>query len=315
MRFYFFFALLFVSVASLHAQEDEPRVVTDVSPPASGAEYEVSEAEVGRLYNDALEYLYSESYLRAAEAFEEVDREFPYSPWAAKAQLMSAFSYYMANDYENAVVSLDQFVNLNPSHRDVPYALYLKGICYYEQIRDVERDQENTLEALRAFNQVIKRHPDSAYGIDGRRKLSILVDNLAGKEMEIGRFYLGQGEYLAAINRFNSVLRDYSATLHVIEALHRLVESYMGLGLKEEAWRTAAVLGHNFPDSQWYQDSYILLEEHGLLKGDAKDETRLSFTQLQKQNLTLGKEDNLVDIWRDLLEGRRAQLQKRKARR
>lgn len=271
--------------------------------------FAVSEREVALLYNDALDQLYDESYLKASELFEEVDREYPYSAWSANAQLMAAFSYYMANDFDDAVVALDQFVNFNPSHRSVPYALYLKAMCYFEQIKDVEREQEKTLQALAAFDQLINRYEDTPYGRDGRRRVAILVDNLAGKEMDIGRFYLGQGEYLAALNRFNQVLEDYGSTLHAVEALHRLVEAYVGLGLHDEAWRVAAILGHNFPDSDWYNDSYALLAKNGLLEGDAKRE-RLSIESLREQDrLSLGGGggNDLKRMWHKLLEAGTAQ--------
>lgn len=276
----------------------EPLEVSDVRG------FAVSEREVALLYNDALDQLYDESYLRASELFEEVDREYPYSAWSANAQLMAAFSYYMANDFDEAVVSLDQFVNFNPSHRSVPYALYLKAMCYFEQIKDVEREQEKTLQALDAFAQLINRYEETPYGRDGIRRVSILVDNLAGKEMDIGRFYLSQGEYLAALNRFNQVLEDYGSTLHVVEALHRLVESYVGLGLHDEAWRVAAILGHNFPESSWYNDSYALLAKNGLLKGDTKKD-RLSIESLRSQDGLSLRGDGGKDIrqmWRQLLE-------------
>jgi outer membrane protein assembly factor BamD len=176
---------------------------------------------------------------------------------------MGAYALYQANKYDEAVVALDRFIQLHPGNRDAAYAYYLKALCYYVQITDVERDQKDTEQALKALDEVTRRFPDSKYARDARLKLDLTRDHLAGKEMTIGRWYERQQQYLAAINRFRKVVDDYQTTTHVPEALHRLTECYLALGLVDEARATAAVLGHNFPGSEWYSDSYALLTGEG----------------------------------------------------
>ncbi|MBF0561325.1 MAG: outer membrane protein assembly factor BamD [Alphaproteobacteria bacterium] len=214
------------------------------------------EKPVGDLYNEAMYQLQKDEYKAAAKAFDEVERQHPYSIWATKAQLMSAYAYYQDSKYDEAVVAINRFLQLHPGHRDAVYAYYLRGLCYYEQITDVERDQKVTQQAADSLREVINRFPKSPYARDARLKLDLTLDHMAGKEMEIGRFYQKRGEYLAAINRFKIVITQYQTTTHVPEALHRLVESYLALGLMDEAYKAAAVLGYNFPGSQWYEDSY-----------------------------------------------------------
>lgn len=224
-----------------------------------GQEY--VETPVDQLYNDAVNALEQEQYDIAAVRFDEVERQHPYSEWSTKAQMMAAYSLYMANNYDEAVLSLDRFIQLHPSHKDVPYAYYLKGLTYYEQISDVGRDQKVTQRSLKAFNELITRFPESEYSADAKLKLELTHDHLAGKEMDIGRYYLGRGQYLAAINRFSVVVDQYQTTTHIPEALHRIVESYLALGVVDEARKVAAVLGHNYPSSEWYLDSYAILED------------------------------------------------------
>ncbi len=173
---------------------------------------------------------------------------------------MAAYSYYQNNDYDDAVVALDRFMQLHPSNSDVPYSYYLKGLSYYERISEVSRDQKMTERALKTFNQLVARYPESKYARAAKIKIDLTHDHLAGKEMEIGRYYLRQSHYLAAINRFKAVIENYQTTTHVPEALHRLTEAYRALGVDGEARKTAAVLGHNFPGSGWYIDSYDLME-------------------------------------------------------
>ena len=211
------------------------------------------------IYNEAMDSLLARDYFQAAPLFEEVERQHPYSSWATKAQLMAAYSYYQQNKYDDAVIALERFIDLHPASPDVAYAYYLKALSYYEQIVDVGRDQRTTRQALDAFDEVVRRFPDSKYARDARLKIDLANDHLAGKEMEIGRYYLTRGHYLAAINRFRKVVDEYQTTTHVPEALHRLTEAYYTLGLTEEAKKAAAVLGHNFPGSEWYQDSYANL--------------------------------------------------------
>jgi len=221
---------------------------------------EYVERPVEELYNEALDYMANKEYVLATESFDEVERQHPYSVWATKAQLMAAYTYYLANRYDDAILALDRFIQLHPANRDVAYAMYLKGLSYYEQISDVERDQKITELALTSFKELISRFPKSKYARDAKVKVDLAYDHLAGKEMEIGRYYHNQHQYLAAINRFRKVVEDYQTTTHVPEALHRLTEAYLAIGVTEEARKTASVLGHNFPGSEWYIDSYQILE-------------------------------------------------------
>jgi len=218
------------------------------------------EKPVEELYNTAVDLMQQQEYTKAAKAFDEVERQHPYSVWATKAQLMAAYSQYQKNGYDDAIIALDRFIQLHPSHVDVPYAYYLKALCYYEQISDVGRDQKMTDLAAKSLQDLMTRFPSSKYARDAGLKLDLTRDHLAGKEMEIGRYYQAQRQYLAAINRFKFVIDTYQTTTHVPEALHRLTEAYEALGLTEEAHKTAAILGHNFPGSEWYIDSYELVE-------------------------------------------------------
>jgi outer membrane protein assembly factor BamD len=217
------------------------------------------ERPVEDIYNDAVNAMSTQQYRRAARMFDEVERQHPYSVWATRAQLQAAYAHYQTNKYDDAIVALDRFIQLNPSHRDVAYAYYLKALCYYEQIVDVARDARMTENSLNALQEVVRRFPDSVFARDSRVKLDLTYDHLAGKEMEVGRFYLQRQQWLAAVNRFRSVVDKYQTTSHVPEALHRLTESYMALGLVDEARRATAVLGHNYPGSEWYADSYALV--------------------------------------------------------
>ena len=218
------------------------------------------EKPVEDLYNTAMNQLLDNLYERSAKSFDEVERQHPYSVWATKAQLMSAYALYQASKYDDSVVAADRFISLHPGHRDIAYAYYLKALDYYVQIADVGRDQKTTQQAMSALNEVVKRFPDSKYGRDARLKIDLVRDHLAGKEMEIGRWYERQGSYLAAINRFKRVVDDYQTTTHVPEAMHRLTECYTALGLTDEAARVASVLGYNYPGSQWYGGSFALLK-------------------------------------------------------
>ncbi|MBS0518698.1 MAG: outer membrane protein assembly factor BamD [Proteobacteria bacterium] len=222
-----------------------------------------SEQPVEVLYNRALDDLAAQDYKHAAKEFEEVDRQHPYSVWATKAEIMAAFTYYESNKYDDAIIALDRFIQLHPGHKDIPYAYYLKALCYYEQISDVGRDQRATQQALDALSEVAKRFPDTPYARDARLKIDLAIDQLAGQEMYVGRFYQKAQQYVGAINRYRTVIERYQTTSQVPEALHRLVECYLALGVKDEAKQTAAVLGYNFPGSTWYQDSYYLVTGEG----------------------------------------------------
>lgn len=226
----------------------------------------VEDQPVETLYNKAASALDAEKYKEAGDLFEEVVRQHPYSEWATRAELMSSYSSYEAGEYDEAVIGLDRFIELHPGNKDVDYALYLRALCFYEQISDVSRDQFMTQEALKSLDTLIRRYPESRYSRDATLKRDLTLDHLAGKEMEIGRYYLNRGEINAAINRFRTVIKDYQTTTHTPEALHRLVEAYITLGLKDQALRVAAVLGYNYPGSQWYEDTYKLMDEESRQK-------------------------------------------------
>jgi outer membrane protein assembly factor BamD len=211
------------------------------------------------LYAAGMDALKREEYQQAKELFDAVEREHPYSTWATQASLMSAYSDYMRNKYTDAIGGLNRFIQLHPGHRDIAYAYYLRALCYYEQIVDSERDQRGTELALAQLQEVVNRFPDSAYARDASLKIDLARDHLAGREMTIGRFYQSRNLPQAAIGRFRRVIEEYQTTNHVPEALHRLTEIYLSLGLTDEARKTASVLGHNYPGSPWYQDSYALL--------------------------------------------------------
>lgn len=221
---------------------------------------EYVEEPVEDLYNAAIDLMLEEKFSSSTEKFDEVERQHPYSVWATKAQLMAAYAYYQANRYDEAIVALDRFIQLHPANKDISYAYYLKALSYYEQISDVARDQKMTQLALASLRELVNRFPNSKYSRDAKLKLDLTYDHLAGKEMEIGRYYHSQGQYLGAINRFKIVVDKYQTTTHVPEALHRMTEAYYALGLPSEARKTAAVLGHNYPGSEWYIDSYEMME-------------------------------------------------------
>ena len=218
--------------------------------------------DVNTLYSLAKRWLDQGRYADAAKAFDEVERQHPYSVWARRAQLMSAFSYYMAKDYTDAISSANRFLTIHPGNKDAPYANYLVAMSYYQQIEDVTRDQRISQQASDSFGELIRRYPESRYASDARLKLDLINDHLAGKEMEIGRFYQRQGNWLAATSRFRTVVDKYQTTSHIPEALERLVESYLALGIPEEAHKAAAVLGRNYPGSSWYHRAYALIQRH-----------------------------------------------------
>jgi len=231
------------------------------------------ERPVETIYNEALRSLDRNMWVPAAAQFDEVQRQHPYSPWAQRAMLMAAYARYRARDYEKAMSSAEEYIALHPGGDGAPYAYYLIAVSHFDQIIDVGRDQARSNLALRAFTEVTARFPDSDYARDAELKLDMVRDQLAGKEMEIGRYYLQRSEHLAAINRFRKVISDYQTTTHVPEALHRLVEAYLSLGLQGQAQQAAGVLGHNYPGSEWYSDTYALMQGQGVTlpeKPDAK---------------------------------------------
>ncbi len=217
------------------------------------------ETPVEELYNAAFDLMQAEKYKAAADAFDEVERQHPYSKWAAKAQLMAGYAYYQAEKYSEASLALDRFIQLHPGADNVDYAYYLKAIVTYDQINDIERDQSITETAMQQLREVIRRFPDTDYAKDAKLKIDLTLDHLAAKEMQIGRFYQKRKLYTSAINRYRNVVDQYQTTAHVPEALHRLVECYLTLGIRDQAQANAAVLGHNYPGSEWYQYSYSLL--------------------------------------------------------
>ena len=216
-------------------------------------------APVEDMYNNGLDALNARRFSSAEDQFAAVQQNYPYATWAVSAQLMQGYTQYLRNHYTDAIGTLDRFIQLHPAHRDAAYAYYLRALSYYEQIADIQRDQHGTEQAMNALRDVVNRFPESPYARDAKLKIDLCVDHLAGKEMDVGRWYEKQHLYEAAIGRFQKVVNDYQTTNHVAEALHRLTEVYLILGLKDEARKTAAVLGHNYPGSEWYSDSYAAL--------------------------------------------------------
>lgn len=215
--------------------------------------------DVSSLYSSAKKYQDAGDHEQAAKLFDEVERQHPYSIWARRAQLMSAFNYYVAKKYTNAISSAQRFLTIHPGNAEAPYAQYLIAMSYYEQIDDVTRDQTTTQQASDAFGELIRRYPDTRYAQDARLKVDLIKDHLAGKEMEIGRFYQRSGQWLAATYRFRSVVDTYQTTTDAPEALERLVECYLALGMPQEAQKAGAVLGRNYPGTWWYRQSLKLL--------------------------------------------------------
>jgi outer membrane protein assembly factor BamD len=224
----------------------------------------VPDTPADRLYNEGLFLLNNkQDYQAAAKKFDEVDRQNPYSDWARKALLMSAYAYYQANQYTECINAAKRYVTLHPGSPDAAYAQFLIGSSYYDQILDVSRDQERATSAIAAFEEVVRKYPDSEYAVTAKKKIEMARDQLAGKEIEIGRFYMQKRDFTGAINRFKVVVTQYQTTREVEEALMRLTEAYLSLGIIDEAQTAAAVLGHNFPDSPWYKDAYNRLRAAG----------------------------------------------------
>lgn len=247
------------------------------------------------------DYISRGRYEKAITQFEEIERLYPFSSLASDGQVMVAYSLYKNEEYDSAIDTVDAFAKLNPAHKDIAYMYYLKAVSYYERIADIKRDQAVTEKSLKALQDVQRRFPESYYARDAKLKEDLVYDHLAGKEVEIGRFYLKSGKFIAAVNRFKVVVDDYDRTPQVKEALYRLVESYLSLGLFDEAKKHAALLGHNYPDSKWYKYAYRLVEEgenapkaklaskswfRGWLSGDKEDENRPKLSK-----------DNKADSW------------------
>jgi len=218
--------------------------------------------DVNTLYAAAKRSMDQNDYPQAAKLFDEVERQHPYSVWARRAQIMSAFNYYLAQKYTDSISSAQRFLTIHPGNSEAPYAHYLVAMSYYQQIADVTRDQAITQQASDSFGELIRRYPESRYAADARLKLDLINDHLAGKEMEVGRFYERSGNWLAASLRFREVVEKYQTSSHAPEALERLVEAYLALGTPREAYRTAAVLGRNYAGSYWYRQSLRLLLDY-----------------------------------------------------
>ena len=228
------------------------------------------ERPVDQIYNDAWKQIHQNNWVEAAKQFDEVERQHPYSVWARRAMLMSAYCYYEGNKYTDAISTADEYIQLHPGSSEVAYAFYLKAMSLYEQIVDVGRDQSNTEQALTALQDVVQRFPNTEYARDASLKVDLTLDHLAGKEMSVGRYYLIRGDYIGAINRFRVVVERYQKTTQIAEALERLTEAYYALGVYNEAKTAAAVLGANYPGSPWYKDSYDLLVSHNMKPEAAK---------------------------------------------
>lgn len=228
-------------------------------------EVEINDTPADRLYNEGLFLLNNKKdYGAAQKKFEEVDRQNPYSEWARKSLLMSAYASYEGGQYEETISTAQRYVALHPGSPDAAYAQYLIASSYFDQIPDVSRDQGRTEKALNALDEIVRKYPTTEYAASAKKKIEIARDQLAGKEMDVGRYYIGKRDYTGAINRFKVVVTRYQTTRHVEEALMRLTEAYMALGIVGEAQTAAAVLGHNFPDSAWYKDAYTLVKAGGL---------------------------------------------------
>ncbi len=228
---------------------------------------------VETLYSSGIDRMNARDYDGANKTFRDLEQTYPYSSYTTNAQLMQGYAYYMRNEYTDSIAVLDRFIQLHPVYRDIAYVYYLRALCYYEQIADIARDQKNTQDAMGALQDVVNRFPDSPYARDAKLKIDLARDHLAGKEMEIGRYYEKQHLYTAAIGRFQRVVDDFQTTNHVPEALQRLTELYLLLGLPDEARKTAAVLGHNYPGSSWYKDSYDQLVAAGQITTTGQEPT------------------------------------------
>jgi outer membrane protein assembly factor BamD len=224
----------------------------------------VANVPAEQVYNDGLARIQKRDYEGAAKKFNSLDRQYPFSEWARRGLIMETYANYEGGLYEEAITSAKRYLQSHPSTPDAAYAQYLMASAYYDQIPDITRDQEKSERAIAALQDLIQRYPQSEYVADAKKKIQVASDQLAGKEMEVGRFYLQKRNYSGAINRFRQVVSRYQTTRHVEEALERLTEAYMAMGIASEAQTAAAVLGHNFPDSPWYRDAYALLTKGGV---------------------------------------------------
>ena len=229
------------------------------------------EKSVGELYNDAMDAMAENRFNDAVKHFDEVERQHPYSPWASKAMLMSAYANFQVREYDKSVNSLESFIQLHPGHEDIAYAYYMVALNYYDQISAIDHDQKMTEKSERALDDVIRRFPESQYARDSRLKMALARDHLAGKNLDVGRYYAKVGAVVAAIGRFNKIVQNFDNTSSIEEALYRLVECYLTIGLDDQAFACASVLGHNYPGSRWYSKAYQIITQHAphLLKSNA----------------------------------------------
>jgi outer membrane protein assembly factor BamD len=255
-----------VLALALAGCETVSSAVSSINPFASAkAVSDISADEPAEaIFNDGLARLQNRNYDGAARKFGEVDKQYPYTQWSRRSLLLTTFAHYENRSYDDAISTGRRFVSLYPADKDAAYAQYLVGMSYFNQIPDVTRDQERSARALLAMDELIRRYPQSEYVADARQRIAMARDQLAGKEMDVGRYYLEQRNFPAAVNRFREVLTKYQTTRHAEEALLRITEAYLSIGVIDEARTAAAVLGHNFPDSPWYRDAFRLLERGGL---------------------------------------------------
>jgi outer membrane protein assembly factor BamD len=256
---------LFLIAAPLALSGCSRLLGSDVSPNVEAVADEANAPPAETLYTQGLNYLKTGDYDRAVSKFNEIDQDYPYSTWSTHAELLAGYAQYKNQEYDSALSSLSRYIALHPTDNEAAYAYYLKALCYYEQIDDVQRDQTATYEAIQTLGDVITRYPDSAYARDSRIKLRLAYNRLAGHEMVIGRYYEKQHLYAAAIGRFQDVITSYQTTTYTAEALERTTECYLDLGLTGAAQRTASVLAYNYPGSSWYQSAYSKLEANNLV--------------------------------------------------
>jgi len=257
---------------------------------------EVTKKSAEQLYTEAKELLGNGRYSKAVQSFKEIDRLYPFSDYAPKSRVMMAYSHYKDEDYDKAIAVIDNFVAINPGNAEVDFMYYLKGISYYDRISDVKRDQKITKNAKKALLEVVRRFPNTSYAKDSKFKIDLINDHLAGKEMEIGRYYLNSKKYIASINRFKEVINDYDDTPQVEEALYRLVETNLILGLSEEAVKYGSILGHNYPNGKWYNKAYKLLG------GSSRGSVSIDGDKLEARDLkTIGNKGVSIE---DIMKGK-----------
>ena len=256
--FIFLIFILFISICGIRERLKEKPVVTYVEKPPE------------LLMQDARRFMQKKNYSEAARTFEEIDKQHPYSKVAKKSKILAAYAYYLNKNYDDSVFAIDRFISLHPADKSMPYALYLKGLCYFEKIESVTLDQSPSRKTKKIFEELVKKFPNSIYTKDAKKKIIVANDQLAAKEMNVGRYYQQKNKHLAAIERFKIVINDYNTTAQTPEALYRLTESYLSLGIITEAQKTTAVLSYNFKKSNWYKLSYDLYRKYGYKKNGKK---------------------------------------------